>query len=199
MLHRRYQKVGFLGVPSEVIVTLGKGVEGDPLSAFDKAEFDASIPDINAMVVTSFVPPRATLILPDDSKTYLQENPIVPGSLVPVALKYYCATRKGQRERRVETDMVFAAIGVVEPEDKDTFPSILVEYAGPASPREPAVNSDVEEYCVAMCARVAELRKNQGFRARSDPKVWLVETRLQNDSEWACVLAAAIYVKSFPL
>ncbi len=192
---RRYQKLGFLGVPDEVIITLGRGVEGDRLSAFDKAELNAGIPDINAIIVTSFVPPGAKLVDPEGSKAYLQKHPVVPGSLVPAALKSYSSTRKRQENAGIKGDKIFATIGLVLPKDKDIFPGIMMEYAGPQEPGEPATRSEVEKYCIGMCQRVAELRKEQGFQPDGPPRVWVIEQQLPEDNQWACVLVAGLYVK----
>lgn len=193
--HKRYHKIGFLGLPTEVIITLGKGIERSSLAAFDKAELNAHIPDINAMTVTSFIPPGTTLITPDSSSQYLQEHLIVPGSLVPTALKYCVATRNRQQKYEVKADKIFAAIAVLTPEDMDAFPSIMMEYAGPSEPWEPATRDAVERYSTEMCIQIAELRREYGFRPQGDPKVWIVEEELPEDGSWACVLAAAVYVK----
>lgn len=187
--------IGFLGMPEEVILTLGKSIEGDALSAFDKAECDAYIRDINAMFVTSFVPPGASLIEPPKSKRYLRKHPIAPGSLVPAALKYYSTTLPQQKLKGIKERMIFAAIGVLEPTRPDKFPSILMEYAGPQVAGEPATYEAVERHCVEMCLRVGDLRRSDGFRASGKPKIHVIGQALPNDGRWGCVLVAGVYAK----
>ena len=199
---RRYQKMGFLGMPDEVIMTLGRGVEGDSLSAFDKAEIDAGIPDVNAMYVTSFVPPGAKLVTPDESREYLQEHPVVPGSLVPAALKSFSTTRWRQRENKVKSDKIFGAIGVVPPKQKDRFPTVMMEYVGPQHPDDPGTLEDVRRYCEDMCRRVVALRGPYGFEADGEARIWIVEAELPpeaarpQDDQWVCVLVAGLYVQN---
>jgi pyruvoyl-dependent arginine decarboxylase len=193
---QRYHKMGFLGIPDEVVITLGKGVESDSLSAFDKAEFDASIPDINAMLVTSFIPPRAKLVEPEASKEYLRQHPIVPGSLVPVALRSYSSTRRRQESLGIRANKIFAAIGIVIPTDREVFPTVMMEYAGPQEPDDPSTKSEVEKHCSTMCQRVAELRREYGFQPEGAPRVWIVEEELPEDNKWVCVLAAGLYLRS---
>lgn len=195
---RKYQKMGFLGMPDEVIVTLGKGVEADRLCAFDKAELDAGIPDINAMYVTSFVPPGATLIEPgksEESKAYLAKHPVVPGSLVPTALKSCTSNRKRQLKKGFYGLSIFAAIALLGAKEKDRFPTIMMEYAGPEEEGDPATEPDVREYCNQMSRRVAALREDVGFVPDGDPRVYIVEAQLPEDGKWACVLAAGLYVQ----
>lgn len=193
---QRYHKMGFLGVPEEVVITLGVGVERDGLSAFDKAEIDASIPDINAILVTSFIPPGARLVVPEASKEHLQKHPIVPGSLVPAALKSYASTRERQESRGITDGKIVAAIGIAIPTDREVFPIIMMEYTGPQEPGEPSTKSEAEKHCSAMCQRVAELRREHGFELEGPPKVWVVEAELPRDNKWACVLVAGLYLRS---
>ncbi|HUY89178.1 MAG TPA: pyruvoyl-dependent arginine decarboxylase [Pirellulales bacterium] len=195
----KYQKMGFLGVPDEVIVTTGTGIAGDPLSAFDMAEIDAGATDINAISVTSFVPPGAVLRMPQDgSKQYLRDHPIVPGSLVPAALKSYASTREQQKRKNLPVDKIFAGIGVARPKDAARFPSILMEFAGPSEPTHPRTAADVKRYCSEMCDRAVDTRRPFGFVPDGAPMVSVVEVELPRDGEWACALVAALYVKFMP-
>ncbi len=192
----KYRKMGFLGLPDEVLLTLGKGTAPDSLSALDRAELDAGIPDVNVIVATSFIPPAATLVYPDRSRTYLREHPVIPGSLVPAAFKFYSSTRRRQQRAGIVGEKIFAAIGVVVPKEKNLFAGIIMEYAGPQEQDDPATRSKVEQHCIQMCQTVAEFRYKDGFVSDGPPQVWVVEQELPEDDGWGCVLVAGLYLRT---
>ncbi|MCD4739931.1 hypothetical protein K8R43_01915 [archaeon] len=98
----------------EAIITTGIGHGKTDLAAFDSAELNAGIIDVNALAITSFIPPYWKLF--SDKKRI--ERKTGKGRFLPMAFKY--ATSK--------TNPVSAAVAIGIPEKK-TDPRIIMEYS----------------------------------------------------------------------
>lgn len=99
-----------LPTPTKFTLVAGAAEGGTPLNAFDRALLAAGCGNVNLVRVSSILPPNAV---------YVEEIPLPPGALVPVAYGALTSTTPGE--------LITAAVGVGIP--KEGF-GVIMEYSG---------------------------------------------------------------------
>lgn len=178
-------------VPKKVFFVSGKGYHKNKLAAFEQALRDAGIEKYNLVSVSSILPPYCIEIQKDDGLKQLR-----PGQIV------YCVLA---REESNEYNRVIASsIGVAKPADKGQY-GYLSEYHDFG--KKPEKIADVaEDLAAEMLATTLGVPFDPDLNYDEKKEVFkmggkIVETKsitahavVRDEDEWACTLAAAIFI-----
>jgi len=178
-------------VPKKVFFVSGKGYHKTKLAAFEQALRDAGIEKYNIVSVSSILPPYCIEILKQDGLKQLR-----PGQIV------YCVLA---REESNEYNRVIAAsIGVAKPADKGQY-GYLSEYHDFG--KKPEKVADIaEDLAAEMLATTLGIPFDPDLNYDEKKEVYkmggkIVETKsitshttVRDEDEWACTIAAAIFI-----
>lgn len=105
-----------LPTPTKYTLVAGIGESMYPLNAFDQALLNAGAGNVNLLRVSSILPPGAK---------FVEEMPLKPGSLTPVAY--------GTLTSSIPGDLIAAAVAIGIP--REGF-GVIMEYSGHTSSKE---------------------------------------------------------------
>lgn len=163
----------FLVVPSQVMLTSGRGTGTSALNAFDCALLDARVGDLNLLKTTSIVPAGATVIDLSKQPTMLD---IPPGAIVPAVYACFVSDAAGQ--------IISACLAVGLPTTKTS--GVIFEYAGPGGLLE------VRPRVQSMVAEALKARRKPSYQV-----LYAVSELTVPDHGFGCVVALALLLRPF--
>jgi len=178
-------------VPKKVFFVSGKGFHKTKLAAFEQALRDAGIEKYNLVSVSSILPPYCIEVDKEDGLKQLR-----PGQIV------YCVLA---REESNEYNRIIASsIGVAKPADKGQY-GYLSEYHDFGKKFE-TVADTAEDLAAEMLASTLGIPFDPDLNYDEKKEVYkmggkIVETKsitihaiVEEENQWACTLAAAIFI-----
>ena len=151
------------------VVTVGKGMGSNHLSAFDNAELSANILALNAVKFSSFIPPGWVI----STDKFLLSEHTHSGKCLPMAYEFAHST----------TNVVSAVVVVGVPKNK-TKPCIIMEYSSKKLTKEELVEKAIEGVREVFSFRGWELEKIVTKAVEVVPK----------KNQYACALAAVVFI-----
>jgi arginine decarboxylase len=178
-------------VPKKVFFVKGKGFHKKKLAAFEQALRDAGIEKYNIVSVSSILPPYCIEIRREDGLKQLR-----PGQII------YCVLARESSDEY--NRIITASIGVAKPADKGQYGYLSEVHDFGKKPEN--VGEVAEDLAAEMLATTLGIpfdpdanydEKKEVFKMGGE----IVETRnitstatVREEDEWACVLAAAIFI-----
>jgi arginine decarboxylase len=178
-------------VPKKVFFVSGKGYHKSKLAAFEQALRNAGIEKYNIVSVSSILPPYCIEIQKEDGLKQLR-----PGQIV------YCVLAR--EESNEYHRVIGASIGVAKPADKEHY-GYLSEYHDYGKKPE-KIGEIAEDLAAEMLATTLGVpfdpdsnydEKREVFKMGGkivETKNFTAHTIVREENEWACAIAAAIFI-----
>jgi len=178
-------------VPKKVFFVSGKGYHKTKLSAFEQALRDAGIEKYNLVRVSSILPPNCIEIQKEDGLIQLH-----PGQII------YCVIARA--ESNENNSIIAASIGIAKPSDKNQYGYLSEYHDFGIKPEKVAIKA--EELATEMLATTLGVPFDPDLNYDEKKTVFkmggkIVETKnitayakVREDDEWACAIAAAVFI-----
>jgi len=178
-------------VPKKVFFVAGSGYHKTKLASFEQALRDAGIEKYNLVRVSSILPPYCIEVHKDDGLGELD-----PGQIV------YCVLAR--EESNEYNSIITASIGIAIPADKGHY-GYLSEYSEIGKKPE-EVGEIAEDMAAEMLATTLGVPFDPDLNYDEKREVFkmggnIVETKnvtshakVKDNNEWACAIAAAIFI-----
>jgi arginine decarboxylase len=172
-------------IPKKVFFVKGVGHHKEKIGAFEEALRDAGIEKFNLVKVSSILPPNCVEVDRNDGLQQLK-----PGQIV------FCVLAR--EESNEYSCTIAASIGVAKPSNNGNY-GYLSEYhtVGTKTEDSGEMAEDLASQMLATTLGVPFTNKNEGFKMDGkivETKNITAYTSVKNENEWACVIAAAMFI-----
>ena len=178
-------------VPKKVFLVKGKGFHKSKLAAFEQALRDAGIEKYNLVNVSSILPPYCIEINREDGLKQLRQGQVV----------FAVIARADSNEFN---RLICASIGVAKPADKSQYGYLSEHHTWGVKPEK--AGDTAEDLAAEMLATTLGIEFDPNANYDEKREVFkmggkIVETKsitafatVQDEDEWASVVAAAIFI-----
>ena len=178
-------------VPKKVFFVKGKGFHKSKLAAFEAALRDAGIEKFNLVSISSIFPPYCIEIDKEDGLKQFR-----PGQVVYTVL--------ARAESNEFNRLISAAIGVAKPADKGQYGYLSEHHTFGVKPEK--TGDIAEDLAAEMLATTLGIEFDPDANYDEKREVFkmggkIVETKnitesatVKEENEWACAIAAAIFI-----